>query len=153
MTCQSLTPIPTYCCKLSVISYTLMGNMPPVMTKYNVTFILWSKHLSAGSLNRRYLNYSYYWIQNLLCQEPGPDQRSFILCDLCQSQPIYLLYNWMLLQGRSSKVFSIHLFSGFGQAMGTGIKVGDKSWSFWGWLEATGSDHKVERCCSPGQTC
>lgn len=47
MICQCLTPIPTYCCKLSVISYTLMGNMPPVMTKYNVTFILWSKHLQA----------------------------------------------------------------------------------------------------------
>lgn len=46
------------------------------------------------------------------------------------------------------------LFIYFG---GLGIGYGSrdqsrKSWSFLGWLEATGSDHKVERGCSPEQT-
>lgn len=54
--------------------------------------------VDAGSLNQRLLKYSYYCIQNLLYQEPGLSQQSFVLYDLCQSQPIYLVYS----QGDSS---------------------------------------------------
>lgn len=76
--------------------------------------------VAAGSLNRWNPKSSCWYIQNQLCQEPGPGQWRFFLCSPCQSQPISLANNCDASVTRSSRwkspseMLSIHLFLGFG---------------------------------------
>lgn len=82
--------------------------------------------VAAGSLNRKYLKYNHYCIQNLLYREPGPGQQSFVLGDLCQSQPCVQLGSFFTGSSNDSHHQKGSLFIYFGD-LGIGYRNRDQS--------------------------
>lgn len=154
MICQCLTPIPTYCCKLSVISYTLMGNMPPVMTKFIMSLLSYDQSIC------RLLEQKVPQRQLLLDPEPIVPRtwprpaKFFSLWPVPKSTYIpseqlgcFFKGELMIVTIRSALQSSIfRIWAGYGNKDQSRRQI-MKLLGLVG-----GSDHKVEWGCGPGQT-